>query len=178
MCASLYIHNKYTHCTHIYHINKKVINRYPALNIILYYLKKMFFKFPIYKFWAWFSLSYCWWISHSSWKHHIMEVKYTVIKIWNWIDFTVGGASEYDTTGKETKWSTKCRNQETGKNTSLPSLFDPLTLALSILIIFDLFVFFIYIYIYIYIYIKHSHTWSSIICIFILKLHLANQDLS
>ncbi len=32
--------------------------------------------------------------------------------------------------------------QETAKNTSLPSLFDPLTLALSILILFDLSVFF------------------------------------
>ncbi len=33
--------------------------------------------------------------------------------------------------------------QETAKNTSLPSLFDPLTLALSILILFDLICLFI-----------------------------------
>ncbi len=34
--------------------------------------------------------------------------------------------------------------QETAKNTSLPSLFDPLTLALSILILFYLSVFFLF----------------------------------
>ncbi len=40
--------------------------------------------------------------------------------------------------------------QETAKNTSLPSLFDPLTLALSILILFYLSVFFLFK--------KHTHT--------------------
>ncbi len=50
--------------------------------------------------------------------------------------------------------------QETAKNTSLPSLFDPLTLALSILILFYLSVLFLFK--------KITHTWLSINFIFIL----------
>ncbi len=50
--------------------------------------------------------------------------------------------------------------QETAKNTSLPSLFDPLTLALSILILF---------YLICLLFIKkNTNIWPSINCIFIL----------
>ncbi len=51
--------------------------------------------------------------------------------------------------------------QETAKNTSLPSLFDPLTLALSILILSDLICL-------IFIFKKNTNFWPSINIIFIL----------
>ncbi len=53
--------------------------------------------------------------------------------------------------------------QETAKNTPRPSLLDPLTLALSILILFYLSAFFLFKN-------THTHTWASINCIFILLL--------